>query len=231
MPITNRKDPKCSECSVPARERICLSEKGQADKECPTIHMSEVIESALEKYDDKEVARFAKAASIQEAECYLDRHKRPLKVIPVKTRVEEIIGFAKLMGYKRLGVAFCGGVLSEGAILTDILKKRGFEVVSVMCKVGRVSKRRIGIKQEEQILTDAPFEVMCNPIAQAEILNQAGTDFNIMMGLCVGHDALFLKHVNAYTTVFAVKERVLGHNPMAALYLASSYYTRLHDKE
>jgi hypothetical protein len=36
---------------------------------------------------------------------------------------------------------------------------------------------------------------------------------------------------NLRATVFAVKERVLRHNPMAALYLASSYYTRLHDKE
>ena len=70
-------------------------------------------------------------------------------------------------------------------------------------------------------------EAMCNPISQAAILNEAEVDFAILMGLCVGHDSLFLKHVDAPATVFAVKDRVLGHNPMAALYTAASYYQKL----
>ena len=48
------------------------------------------------------------------------------------------------------------------------------------------------------------------------------------MGLCVGHDTLFIKHVKSPTTVLAVKDRVLGHNPLAALYLSDSYYRRVH---
>ena len=68
---------------------------------------------------------------------------------------------------------------------------------------------------------------MCNPIAQARLLNDAKTDFNIMLGLCIGHDSLFLKHVEGLTTVFAVKDRVTGHNPMVALYTSESYYRRL----
>ena len=191
--------------------------------------MKEALESALKRYDEPETARFARAASIQEAECYCDRHTRPFKVIPSKTRVEEIAEFARRMGYQKLGLAFCGGVKEEALLLTDILKNKDFEVVSVVCKVGRVAKERIGLTAEEKILKDQ-FEVMCNPIAQAEILNQMATEFNIMMGLCVGHDALFLKHVNAFTTVFAAKDRVLGHNPMAALYLSKSYYRRLNQK-
>jgi len=99
-----------------------------------------------------------------------------------------------------------------------------------MCKVGRVAKERIGLKAEDKILKDH-FEVICNPIAQAEILNQSATELNIMMALCVGHDALFIKHVTAYTTIFATKDRVLGHNPMAALYLSKSYYRRLSEKK
>jgi uncharacterized metal-binding protein len=192
--------------------------------------MSETIESALGKYNNPEIAKFARAASIQEAECYLDREKRPFKVLPIKTRIEETAEFAKRMGYKKLGIAFCGGVMHEASILTTILNNYGFEVVSVMCKVGKVTKEKIGLKPEEQIFKDNKFEVMCNPIAQAEVLNNAFTDFNIMIGLCVGHDSLFLKHVNAYTTVFAVKDRVLGHNPMAALYLSKSYYRRVQEK-
>ena len=65
---------------------------------------------------------------------------------------------------------------------------------------------------------------MCNPIGQAMFLNEAKTDFNIILGLCVGHDSLFIKYSEAPVTVFAVKDRVLGHNPLAAIYQAESYY-------
>jgi uncharacterized metal-binding protein len=65
---------------------------------------------------------------------------------------------------------------------------------------------------------------MCNPIGQALLLNNENTDLNIILGLCVGHDSLFIKYSNAPVTVFAVKDRVLAHNPLGALYLADSYY-------
>jgi len=68
---------------------------------------------------------------------------------------------------------------------------------------------------------------MCIPIFQAEVLNSEKTEFNIVLGLCVGHDSLFFKHAEAYTTVLAVKDRVTGHNPLAAIYQASSYYRKI----
>lgn len=68
---------------------------------------------------------------------------------------------------------------------------------------------------------------MCNPIGQAIFLNKAETELNLILCLCVGHDTLFMKYSEAPVTVFAAKDRVLGHNPMAALYLSDSYY---HDK-
>ena len=68
---------------------------------------------------------------------------------------------------------------------------------------------------------------MCNPIGQAVFLNKEKMDLNLILGLCVGHDTLFIKYSEAPVTVFATKDRVLGHNPMAALYLSESYY---HDK-
>lgn len=64
---------------------------------------------------------------------------------------------------------------------------------------------------------------MCNPITQAKILNNPRTDFNIALGLFIGHDSLFLKYIEGLTTVFAVKDRVTGHNPMVALYTSRSY--------
>ena len=57
---------------------------------------------------------------------------------------------------------------------------------------------------------------MCSPISQAMVLNDEGVDFNILMGLCVGHDSLFFRYSEALTTVLVVKDRVLGHNPAAA---------------
>jgi uncharacterized metal-binding protein len=58
-------------------------------------------------------------------------------------------------------------------------------------------------------------------------LNEEKTELNILLGLCVGHDSLFFKYAEAYTTVLVAKDRVLGHNPIAALYTAGSYYSRL----
>ena len=57
-------------------------------------------------------------------------------------------------------------------------------------------------------------------------MNEQKTDFNIMIGLCVGHDSLFLKHVEAPTTVLIVKDRVLCHNPVGALYASTGMYSR-----
>ena len=69
---------------------------------------------------------------------------------------------------------------------------------------------------------------MCNPIAQAEFLNSQETEFNIALGLCVGHDSLFYKYAEAPSTTLVVKDRVLGNNPVAALYTLDSYYKKLH---
>ncbi len=49
---------------------------------------------------------------------------------------------------------------------------------------------------------------------------------NLILGLCVGHDTLFIKHSQAPVTVLAAKDRFLGHNPLAALYLAEGYYKK-----
>ena len=71
------------------------------------------------------------------------------------------------------------------------------------------------------------FEPLCNPIGQAAVLAQLGTQLNIVIGLCVGHDSLFFAHSKAPVTVLVAKDRVLGHNPVAALYTSHSYYQHL----
>jgi len=167
-------------------------------------------------------------ASIQEFECYL---QLPEGVTPRNPRVEEVAQFAKKMGYRRLGIAFCVGLRDEARMLDEILVRRGFEVVSVCCKTGGVPKESIGLTEEQKIKGPGVWESMCNPIAQAMLLNEAETEFNVAVGLCVGHDSLFFKYAEAPTTVLVAKDRVFGHNPAAGLYLSKSYYRKLRRRD
>jgi uncharacterized metal-binding protein len=215
---------QCALCSV--ENRACRLENGVGPVFCPTINSKEPIELAVKEYEKPEIREFARMASIQEAECYANRHIKPYVSHPVKPRVQEICEFARKMSYKKLGVAFCAGLRAEARALTEILKAQGFEVVSVICKVGCTPKEAIGIKEEEKIRI-GEFEPMCSPIAQATLLNREKTDFNVLVGLCVGHDSLFFKYSKAFTTVLISKDRVLAHNPAGALYTTGSYYARL----
>lgn len=170
------------------------------------------LDRVLALFQEPENHRVAVASAEVEYEGYLKL-----------TRVEEIMRFAGKLGFKRLGVATCAGLIQETKTLTRILRAHGFEVYAAICKVGAVEKHQIGIPKEcEEIgLT------MCNPILQAELLNKQGTELNIVMGLCVGHDSLFYKYAKALTTTLVTKDRVLGHNPAAALYNVGCYYSRL----
>ena len=216
--------PECAKCGI--KNKICRSPEGQGPAFCPTLHRKEVIGKATEEYTKPDILKFAREASIQEAECYINRGVKPYILHPTKPRVQETCEFAQKMGYKKLGIAFCSGLHGEALSLTQILEAQGFEVVSVACKTGGTPKEQIGIKDEEKIRI-GEFESMCSPIAQAIIFNEEKTDFNILVGLCVGHDSLFLKYSKAYCTVLVAKDRVLGHNPCAVLYTSSSYYARM----
>ncbi len=218
----------CAKCGM--ADKVCISESGKGPKWCPTKNENEAVTESLKEYDAPDLKEFTRLASVQEGSCYACRDAKPLVLIPTKTRLEELIEFSQRMGYKRLGMAFCAGLANEASILSEILEKHGFEVVAVSCKVGGVPKERVGVKDGEKIRI-GKFESMCNPITQAKILNKAQTDFNIMLGLCIGHDSLFLKYVEGLTTIFAVKDRVTGHNPMAPLYTSRSYYQRMRKME
>jgi uncharacterized metal-binding protein len=130
------------------------------------------------------------------------------------------------MEYNRIGIAFCIGLAKEAGVVEEILQTRGFEVVSALCKAGRTSKNLLNIEDKDKI-SQGTDECMCNPIFQAKLLNQEKTDFNILIGLCVGHDSLFFKYAEAPVTVLASKDRVMGHNPLAAIYLYDSFYVKL----
>lgn len=218
------KKPECSKCQI--KEPVCRSPQGQGPAFCPTVNHKEVTARAAREYAKKDIYEFARQASIQEAECYVNRDAEPFVFHPVKPRVQEIFEFARKMGYKKLGVAFCMGLPKEALALTRILEAQGFEVVSVTCKAGCIPKEVIGIQQGEKVHI-GHFESMCSPISQAMLMNEEKTDFNILVGLCVGHDSLFFKYSQAPCTVLATKDRVLGHNAVAVLNNTGVYYSRL----
>lgn len=226
--MAGKTSPMCARCAkVLCYPSIKATEKPPIDEApafCPMKLMPDIIVKSVAEYDKEKVHKFARLASIQEAECY---ERTPEGIRTKIPRVEELIQFSKKCGYKKLGIAFCTGLANEANILTDILEAKGFEVVSVRCKVGAIPKEQIGIKGEEKIAGLEMWESMCNPITQAEIINESKVDFAIMLGLCIGHDTLFIKYCRVPMTVLAVKDRVTGHNPLAALYNSNSYYRRL----
>jgi uncharacterized metal-binding protein len=173
----------------------------------------EVLAKSMQYYLEEENQKIARESARVEADYYCQI-----------TRIEEIMEFARRMGYKKLGIATCIGLLKEARIAAKIFRKRGLKVYGAACKVGSQPKAKIGIdKCCEKVGVN-----MCNPILQAQILNQAKTEFNIIIGLCVGHDSLFSKYSQAPVTTLVVKDRVLGHNPVAALYLSDTYYEKLY---
>jgi len=217
--------PECAKCT----KVVCTSEHyDEGSPNCPTKTKQEVIKRAVAEYKKPEIKEFARQSSIQEFECYMNL---PEGMTPRNPRVEEVAQFAGKMGYKKLGIAFCVGLREEAKTLTKILENRGFDVVSVCCKAGGIPKETIDITEEQKIKGPGTWETMCSPITQAEILNSEKTEFNIVVGLCVGHDSLFFKYAQAPTTVLVAKDRVFGHNPAAGLYLSGSYYRKLMRKE
>ena len=142
------------------------------------------------------------------------------------TRIQEIMDFARRMGASKLGIAHCVGLVEEAKTASEIFLANGFEVAAICCKVGSINKEKVGLKDEEKV-HPGQFEALCNPVAQAALLAEAGTQLNVVIGLCVGHDSLFFMHSRAPVTVLVAKDRVLGHNPVAALYTSHSYYHRL----
>jgi uncharacterized metal-binding protein len=218
--------PGCARCQFATQDRLCMQADGKSPTFCPTQNYGEIIDKALEELKKPEILEFARQASIQEGDGYANRELGYDQVKPVKPRILETIEFARRMDYQRLGLVFCIGLVKEAKVVEKLLSAEGFKVVSALCKVGREPKETLGVRDDQKIRIGC-FESMCNPIAQAFVMNTEKTEFNIVVGLCVGHDSLFLKYSDAPCTVLAAKDRLLGHNPLAAIYTIDSYYRSL----
>ncbi len=189
----------CAKCAIHACERMAQNEY---PKNCPsTVSFSE----ARKAYLSEENFLLGKVAS----EVSMSRNG-------MQPRIIELLQVIEGCGYHKIGIAFCIGFAAEAKALTRVLEYHGLQVESVICKVGGIDKSLQAIEEGGN--------AMCNPIGQAQLLNEAETDFNIALGLCIGHDSLFFRYSNAPVTVMATKDKVLAHNPMGALYLADGYY-------
>lgn len=198
----------CADCDILA----CADNSGKTlPKNCP-MRLYDMKDTFLPEYEKKENHEFFVNSSSIEAEGYCQW-----------PRLREIVEFCKRMNYRTIGIAFCKGLRKEARVVAGLLRSQGFTVVSVICKTGGISKEEAGITEENK-LRPGEFEAMCNPIAQARLLNEQKTDFNIAIGLCVGHDSLFYKYSEAPVTTLVAKDRVLAHNPCGAIYCADGYF-------
>ena len=208
-------DPSCAYC--PENVRACRV--GESDDRgpgfCPTKVDPEGIGDAAGEYDVEEIRHISQVSAVVESEGYCKW-----------TRVEEIVEFAKKMGFKKLGIATCISFVDQANTLSRIFESHGLEVVSTACKTGGVPKEEIGLADNEKIRPGG-HESLCNSVGQAELLNRAGCQLNVVLGLCVGHDSQFFKFSDGLATTLIAKDRVLAHNPIGALALADSYYSRV----
>ncbi len=210
--MSNEIKHSCVDCAV------TLCDAHNPGKKFPAFCISRAMteeqrdKSLKEYFTDPEDKKLVQVAATVEADGY---RKWP--------RVQETIEFAKRMGYKKIGIATCTALIKESRTLTKMLRANGFEVYGISCKAGEVPKTELGIHPKFH----GPGPMACNPVLQAQILEEEGTEFNIVMGLCVGHDSLFYKHSHAPTTTLVVKDRVTMHNSVAPLYHADGYYKNL----
>lgn len=198
--------PSCVDCGT----QNCKFKDRTYPEFCPTVNLKyEDLEWALKRYEDDRNHEVMTASAEVEYEGYCRW-----------TRIEEIMYFSRKIGAVKIGIAHCIGLSNEARIFARILRANGFDPYGVICKVAGKEKSSIGIPQVCENIGAA----MCNPILQARLLNETKTDLNVVIGLCVGHDSLFYRYSEAYTTTLITKDRVTGHNPAAALYTANSYY-------
>jgi len=209
--MSNKKNfkPTCHQCNS---FHYCTIGKANVNiSNCPMVHKKEIEKEALEMYtSDQEIQKSTKIASMVEAEGYIEW-----------PRLKDTIVYARRMGYTKIGIAFCIGLLDEAKKIAKILEKAQFEVCSVCCKTGSLKKTELGIPKEYTMYSKTGFTIgwiSCNPVAQALLLNDCETDLNLIVGLCVGHDITFTKLSKAPVSTLIAKDRSSPHNPALILY-------------
>lgn len=148
----------------------------------------------------------AETQSVVQAAAHLVDNGRGGKL----NRLQEIIEYSLDRGYKHIGLAYCWSMEKEVAMIAGLIRDSGLRVSSVSCTTG-------GLAQDQMNETSQIHKVGCNPIGQASQLNTEKVDLVVAVGLCLGHDMLLQKQVEAPCTTLVVKDRTSQHNPLAAI--------------
>jgi len=190
----------CHRCKTSA----CLSHYPDGVPEyCLANDHWDTIQGTRQKYREPEIGKMHLAVA--------GNLKRANRNWP---KVREAIEFALSMGYQKVGIAVCVALMREAAEFARFLNHAGLEVHSASCLVGGLTPEDTGVPLEYI----SGRGISCNPVAQAEILNQIGTELNYVYGLCTGHDTLFVMHSNAPVTFVVAKDMATANNPSGALY-------------
>ncbi len=208
------KDVQCSYCG---KKSCFMGDVSNSPEFCPSKVAPEALQEARTKLEDPEIRRFAQDVA------------KTWKGMAGKNRIELTMEYARNRGYKKLGLAFCVGLSQEAELLANALMNEGFDVISASCMCGSLSSDDVGLPEKDKIIS-GKRQPMCNPIGQAAVLDQGGSELNIMLGLCVGDDVLFIKHSKAPVTVIGVKDFALAHNPLGALYTSRTMFSRLNTR-
>ena len=212
------KEPRCARCA----EKPChtgTTDDAVLPPYCPIRNYPELIKSVKARYREADIHTLFHSAAKTEKESYdVAARREENRIVPIRPRIREISAFAEKIGAEKIGMAFCCGLADEANRAEAILENHGLHVVSAICSCGAVDKALLGIDPEDKMRGPEAFEAACNPLLQAELLNKAGTAFNVIVGLCIGHDMLFTQASAAPVTTLIVKDRFTGHNPVITLY-------------
>lgn len=189
-------------CSICATQACLRGEIERMPTTCPTRTASAIARDARPYLDDATHREMLVADAAP-----FDESGR------LRNRVEELVFFAREMGMRRIGVAYCVSMTKEAQRLGRILRESGLEAELVCCRVGAIDYDEVGLRKAHP----GRFAATCNPVAQARLLDAKEVDLVAMMGLCIGHDLILQRESKAPVTTLVVKDRALDHRPIAAL--------------
>lgn len=203
----------CAECQA---QHCQVRKRDELPEDCPMLDLAAMEQDAAE-YRSSENAAF-----------YADSLKSMAQSFGKMPRIIEAVNFCKLRGYRRIGVAYCSGMLRFGRAVSEVFVKNGFEVCAAGCKLGGFSPEELvscPVFPERPKDDKKKERAICNPIGQARLLNQKNTEFNVVVGLCVGHDSLFFKYSKAPCTVVVLKDRLFPEQCAPSIQAAQDWDT------
>lgn len=189
----------CATCHTAAAFRGDCSRMPQG---CPTLTRPDLTKD-VSSYLEPERAELMRVADLAPFDSF---HQK-------RNRVDELLFFVRARQLSRVGVAFCVSLTKEAQELGRRLETHGVQAELACCRAGAVDFDEIGLEKAHP----ERFASICNPVAQAKLLNEAKVQLIVQLGLCLGHDLILQEEARVPVTTLVVKDRVLDHHPIEAL--------------